>query len=240
MDTRSELEAELKSQLQVSTNSSLFPASRLTSLIQNAEKRATTMYIWQALMRARKTSTTAKGTGDDECYYDYPSDFRTGTVFRVRIDEKEYDRKNYETFMDFRNNYPSSSEKIFSNFRRFIFISPDTSVGSSNMDIWGAIESPGLQDGTSETIFSNNAEEGNNAIVKLALATALKRINKRLAQAEEEEALLTLGKMNNDEWSQYQRDQRMDAPLFDVPDFFGGVDNSKLIGRFVGFSPRGF
>ncbi len=239
--TRDDLVAEVLAQLQVAINSNRYPSTRILTLVQNAYRRATTLFIWKVLTRARVTSTTGLGAGDDETYYDYPEEFRTGSVYRVRIDEKEYTRKSYESFLDFRDNYPNNSnELIFANNERYIFISPDTVVGTSNMDIWGAIEAPALTSSSTKTIFSDNAEEGNNAVVRLAVSSAVKKTNPRFAQSEEAAALVTLQKLNTDEWAQYQRDQPIDSPLLDVPDYFGRFDNSNLVGRFVGFNPLGF
>ena len=115
------METELKLQLQASNNSSLYPASRLTSLIQNSYKSATTLFKWLALARAKTTSTTAKGAGDDVCYYDYPDEFRTNTIFRVQIDGDEYNRKSFESFLDYRNRYPTGNEKEYLQTIRDLF-----------------------------------------------------------------------------------------------------------------------
>jgi hypothetical protein len=234
---REDLENELKSQLQSSTNSNQFPSTRLTTLIQNAYKRSTNLFIWRALTNAVKTGTRPKVAGDDECYYDYPSEFRTGTVYKIKIDGVTYPRKSYESFLDYRENYPNSVEKMFAVDQRFIFVSPDTVLGTNNMDIWGAKEADELSLSTSKTIFSDNLEEANFAIIGLALSVATKKSDPKFSADEEAKAIATLNKLNTDEWNQYQRDQQMDAPLLDVPDFFGKFDNSQLTGRFVGFKP---
>lgn len=234
---REDLENELKAQLQASTNSNQFPSTRLTSLIQNAYRMVTNLWTWKALTKAVKTDTKPKAEGADECYYDYPSEFRTGTIYKLMIDGKNYDRKSYDSFMKFRENYPNSQEKIFALHQRYIFVSPDTTEGDNNMHIYGAFEAPELSLPESTTIFSNNAEHANLALVSVALATALKKSAPKLAGSEMSGAIATFTKLNSDEWEQYSLDQPIDIPLLDVPDFFGGFDNSNLIGRFVGFRP---
>jgi hypothetical protein len=232
MQTRAELETELQLQLQSAANSSLFPSTRLTSLIKNAYKEATTLFKWVSLARAKTTSTTALGASDDVCYYDYPEEFRTNTVFRVQIDTKEYNRKGFESFLDYRNRNSNPTTRIFANYQRFIFVSPDTVVRTNNMDIWGIIQAPELSLSTSETIFSKNAEEGNFAIVSLALAIAVKKINAKLSAQERGNALAILAKMNIDEWDEYARDQQIDTPQFEVPDFFSDGNINSNIGKF--------
>ena len=78
MDTRTEMETELVAQLQVASNSSLFPSTRITSLIQNAYKWATNLFIWTDLVKAKTTST-----GTNQEYYDFPEEFRSNTVVRL-------------------------------------------------------------------------------------------------------------------------------------------------------------
>jgi hypothetical protein len=181
MQTRAEMETELQRQLQAASNSTLFPSTRLTELIKNAYKEATTLFKWLALARAKITSTTVKGASDDDSYYDYPEEFRTNTIFRVEIDGKEYNRKGFESFRDYRNRNPNSTKRIFANYQRFLFISPDTTAGTDNMDVWGIIQAPELSSSSTETIFSGNNDAGNMAVVGLALSTAVKKIDPKLS-----------------------------------------------------------
>jgi len=233
MDTRSEMEAELLAQLQVSTNSSLYPSARLTSLIQNSYKSATSLFKWLALSRAKTTSTSAKAVGADVCYYDYPPEFRTNTIFRVQIDGKEYNRKGFNSFLDYRNRYTTGGNKrIFANYQRYLFVSPDTEEGTDNMDVWGIIQAPELSAPTSETIFTGNADDCNMAVVGLAFSLAMKKVDPKLADKEKAEAIATLIKTNTDEWDEYAKDQQLDTPLFEVPDFFGKPDINNMIGQF--------
>lgn len=234
MNTRAEMETELQKQLRSATNSNIFPSDRITTIIQNSYLTATTIFKWLSLSKAKTTSTTTKGAGDDICYYDYPEEFRTNTVFRVQIDGKEYNRKSYESLLDYRNRYPTgnSARRIFASYQRFIFVSPDTEVGTDNMDIWGIIQAPALSLSTSETIFSNNAVEGNLAVVKLGISEALFNIKPETAKRAKEEAILSLSNLNTAEWEGFRRDQQLDTPLFSVPDFFGRPNLNDAIGRF--------
>lgn len=232
MQTRSDMETELQRQLQSASNSTLFPSARLTELIQNAYLSATTLFKWLALARAKTTSTTTIGVNDDVCYYDYPSEFRTNTIFRIQIDGKEYNRKSFESFLDYRNRNINSTKRIFANYQRFFFISPNTEAGSNNLDAWGIIQAPALSEASSETIFSGNADEGNMAVVSLALSVAVKKIDPKLSEREKADALGTLLKLNTDEWAEYARDQQLDNPMFEVPDFFGVPNLNAQIGQF--------
>jgi hypothetical protein len=227
MDTRTEMETELIAQLQVANNSSLFPSTRITTLIQNAHTWATTLFIWLDLVMAKTTNTNAS-----QEYYDYPEEFRSGSIIRLAIDGESYDRKNFEDYLDFKENNTGSDEKIFANYGRFFFVNPTpASLGSGNMDVWGAVQADELSEGTSETIFTGNKPEGNEAIVLKAFSVAMRRIDKTLSDGAMSEAILTLSKLHGDEVKATQRDQRKDHPKFDVPDFFGGI-STPTPGRF--------
>lgn len=217
MTNRSDLELELLDQLQVADNSTMYPATRITKLIQNAYLWATQLVIWHDLVRASYTQTFANTE-----YYDYPEEFRSESIIRLEIDGEEYKRKNYEDFLAYKRRNPSTTKKMFASFGRFFFINPVMASGGLQMDVWGAIQADPLDEADSTTIFSNNKEEGNDAIVRKALATAIKRIDPALSKSEEAEAIAILMRLSKIEQDNTQRNERLDHPMLDVPDFLGG------------------
>jgi len=228
MDTRAEMETELVAQLQVADNSSLYPSTRITTLIQNAYKWATNLFIWTDLVKA-KTANTAVS----QRYYDYPEEFRSNTILRLDIDDDPYERKNYEDFLDYLENNSGTTKKMFANYGRLFFINPvATAVGSNNISAWGATQADDLSASDTETIFTNNNPEGNEAVVQRALGVALKRIDKGQSIQEITEAIAILQKLNADEIKATQRDKRIDHPSMNVPNMFGGYSMNPNPGRF--------
>lgn len=218
MDTRSDLEQELLSQLQAADNSSLYSASRLTQLIKNAYIWATNLFIWNDLVRAKCTGTIA---GND--YYDYPDEFRSDTIIRLEIDGVPYEQINYEDLLDFKRNNPNSDEKLFANFGRQVFVYPTpTTNGTNNMVLWGAIQADDLVNSTDVTIFSGNKESANESIVRKAFSVAIKRTDKATSKEEEKAAIDELTRLNLIESKGRQRQRRKQHPRFIVPDFFAG------------------
>src|SRR3990172_8360780 len=98
MQTYSEMQTELLARLMASTNSTLFPTARIQTLIKDAHLWATSLYLWPQLERDKYTSTNGY------YYYDYPTDFRTDSISRIIIDDKEYDRKAFEDWLDYKLN----------------------------------------------------------------------------------------------------------------------------------------
>lgn len=217
MNTREDLENELRSQLEVSSNSTKFPSARITKLIQNAYTWITGAFNWKELATAMTTNTIA-----NHDYYDQPSNCKSGSIFMLEIDGIPYDRKNYEDFIAFRRNNPTSTKKIFSHYGKQLFVSPTpTSNGSDNMSVWFIQEAAQLDNASDETVFSQHRSELNEAIISKALSVATKKTDKALSTSELNSAVATAARINKAEWSEYQRDQRIQHPQFTIPDFFG-------------------
>ena len=234
MTTREDLENELISRLQVASNSTLYPATRVTSLIKNAYIWATQLFVWHDLVRGRKTNSIS---GHD--YYDYPDDFRSESIIRMEIDNLPYTRKNFEDFLEFKKNNPTSTKRYFASFGRQFFINPtSTANGTDNIVIWGAIQAPALTNSTSIPIFSYNKEEGNEAVIKKAFSVATFRTDANLAKGEEADAIGILTKLSLMESKNTQRNQRLQHPMLSVPDFFSGTPNGSPYGKFS-YNPEG-
>lgn len=227
INTYLEMQTELAARLMVASNSTTFSATRLGELLNNANQWATQMFIWLELVRGRMTNSKS---GYE--YYDYPSDFRTGTIIRLEVDNEPYERKNFEDYLDFKKNNPGSQEKIFAHYGRQYFIYPTpTANGTNNISVWGAIQAPALTQNTDTTIFSSQNMSGNEAIIKKAFSVAIKRIDSNLSTKEEQEGLGLLAVLNKKQWEAYQRDKRIQHPRFDVPDYMK-ISGGTQVGNF--------
>lgn len=224
MNTRADLESELTSRLQSASNSTLYPTDRITELIQNAYVWTTQLFTWRDLLTAKSTTTQLNIN-----YYDYPDDFRTGTIFRLEVGGEEYDRVSYEDFLSYLKDNSGTTKKIFANFKRWYFINPSPSSAGTSIDIWGSynVIASDLSEETSKTIFSDNKQEGNEAVVKKAFSVAIKRDDNKLAIAEEKDALGILSVIFKDQVEATQRDKRLDHAKFDVPDMFRNSPTSS-------------
>lgn len=233
--TRSNLEAELKTRLQIADDSSLYPSSRLTSLIQQANIWATQFFFWDDLFKWVKTSTEAGRN-----YYKYPANMRTNTIMALQIDGKIYERKNYKDFEKFKINNPNSTDKYFASNGKYYYVTPTPSeTGSLNLHIYGCFQvfSPyDLANTNDPTIFSYSTESANEAIVKKGIAIAVENDNPTRSAKEEKEALGTLAVLVEGQKIYKQLDQSLETPLFEVPDFFA-QNRATPIGRF-NYQPR--
>ena len=224
MTTRSDLETEVIARLQVASNSTLYPAARITTIVQSAYMWATQLVVWHDLVRAVCTHTTANNE-----YYDYPANFRSESIIRMEIDSEEYKRKNYEDYLAFKADNPSSTKKMFSSFGRQFFVHPTpTTTGTDNLTVWGAIQADALTLSTSVPIFSYNKEEANEAVIKKSLSIALVRSDPNTAKQEENDAITILMKLSTDENKNTQRNKRLNHPMLSVPDYFSSSGSTNI------------
>lgn len=228
MDTFLNMQDELTFQLMSATNSTLYTTDRKKTEIKEAYTWAASLFVWNETLKAKVTDS-----GVSQEYYDYPSEFRTGTVVMLEYNGEEYDRKNWEDYQDYKRNNPNSTKKIFSNFGRQYFIFPKPSAAvSQGITVWGAIQPTQLSADADKTIFSLSNPEGNGAIVKKALSVLIKAKDKARAKDEENEATAILTRLYKLQLDSQQRDQRIEHPKFDVPDYFSQGYSSSRQGRF--------
>jgi len=225
MITRENLVDELREQLLVADNSTLYPEERLISLIKNAYLWATQLVIWHDLVKAVYTNSFANFE-----YYDYPQEFRSESIQRLEVNGLKYSRRNFQDYLDFRKNNPNSQKRIFASFGRQYFISPTIPTAGLEITLWGAVQAPGLDNDGSIPIFSYNKQEGNEAVVRKAFSVGIKRIDPSLSKSEEQEATVTLLRLSKMEQDNTQSNKRLDHPMLDVPDYLGGSSGNPIGG----------
>lgn len=213
------MQSRLLSSLQVAASSTLFTTTRIKELLVDANQWATTSYLWVQLERAKTTNTIA-----NHYYYDYPADFRTDTITRLIIDGVKYEQKNFDDFLDYKLNNPNDvSTFIFSDYARQWFVFPTPTVtGSTNVDIWGHIQAPDPSADADLTIFAGSEEMANEAIIKRAKGVALENIDGKMSATLKGEAEQMLAKVYQKVLAKQSKYQRLDHPMFKVPDFVGG------------------
>lgn len=239
MITREDIENELIQRVMVANNSTLIPAARATTLVQDAYQWAGTLHFWPPLYRARVFSTTPNTQGLTYDYYDYPSDALTGSASRLYIDDKKYDKKAYQDLMDYADNVvqgsvpPDPTKRFFAEYGRQFFVYPKSTVaGSDNGILWCNIQPLQLSTASSTTIFSLWNDSGNEAILKKALSVAMERLDSNFATAQKIEAVQLLELIWKKIMDENQRAQRLNHPFLQVPDFFGYGSGVSTIGNF--------
>ena len=125
-----------------------------------------------------RVSTTFSAT-EEWNFEGYKADsFRLVQIGGKRL--KKLDFRNYQIF---REEEPSSDERVFSDFGRTVFINPNVDL-TGTLTAWGQF-TPNLDptDKTATTIFSGFDEEGNEAIL-LEMLSFLKDREKKATESK--------------------------------------------------------
>lgn len=177
--TLGELREDLNSRISASINSGFWKDSEKNSWINQAGQRVCDFKRWKWLELALTTQTR-----DDREYYDYPvSDghtFKNESIYQIKIEGEDYPwdiggrrRVNWDQFQKAKQ--MDSDEKIFANHNGFYFLHPIPPNGKE-ISIYGLKTWRKLL--TDDDVAITPEEVYNEAIVRTALATALRKSKK--------------------------------------------------------------
>ncbi len=242
MDTLQEIREAIQDDLTVGDESTLFNPTVIDRAINRAYRKVAGVFPWPELQDAKKTSTQAS-----QEYYDYPTNWRSNSIWKVVIDDVRYGEEpdgsplSFDDYLNWKENYPDSTEKKWANqWRRFFIWPVPTTQGDNNIVVWGIKTISSLSADGDTTIFSYSTPEVNEALQ--LEASAILRIKGgeqpvRLAKyiqgavllSMEAQQILTIawGKIAK-EMAKYEKNQ----PFFNVPDLFGNASSRDLRGRF--------
>lgn len=234
MDLFSELITAVQSDLNIGDESSLFPLATVKLAINRAYRKAGALFPWPELQDAKKTSSVA-----NQEYYDYPDTWRPLSVWKLTVGDERYGEEpdgsplSYDDYLNWKEDYPSSTDKKWANQWRRYFIWPiPTTNGDNNICIWGITNVETLTNNSDVTIFSYSMPECNEALVLEAVAILKsKGEEEKKGEFRSLEAKQILagawGKIRAEK-AKYEKNQ----PAFDVPNYFGNTSTKDLRGRF--------
>lgn len=207
-------------------NNPLFSLDELKRWINLAIQRAWDYARWIFSEKAVYTQAT------NSEYYDYPDDFISDSINILKVEQKDgemvtYKKINFQDYQKYREEHPDGEDKVFSDFRRFYFINPNTFSAGKKIEIWGKKRAKKLVNDNDLLPFSPDTDDeensGNEAIVKFAFAFALasekmkEPVRAAREKAEAYDILAIIAEREKEEQAQYQT---KDRPFFEVPNFF--------------------
>ncbi len=234
MDLFSDLITGVQDDMTIDSNSTMYPLVAVKRAINRAYTKGSGLFNWPGTEDAQKTSTVK-----DQDYYDYPQDFRSDSVGRLEVDDKQYGEDPdgsplaWSDYLIFKRGNPSSDLKKWANQRRRYFITPTPTVnGADNICIWGYSVPDALSGDGDITIWSYSMPEGNEAVVLEAVAILRTKGEKlkssEFRSTEAKQILIVAWDKIQKESAKYEKNQ----PLFDVPDYYG--DNKEAIKKDIG------
>ena len=236
MDTLVQMRTTAQSDITVGNESTLYSPTTIDLAINRAYTKAGALFPWPDLMDAKKTTTQANVE-----YYDYPSNWRSNSIWKLRVNYERYGEDpdgsplSFDDYLNWKEDYPDSTDKKWANQWRRYFISPTPTVADLPICIWGQMVTETLVDNDDVTIFSYSMPECNEAVVLEAVAILKSKGEQEKAgefrSAEAKQILAVAWGKIRTENAKYEKNM----PMFDVPDFFSGngIGTSvDMTGRF--------
>ena len=234
MENLGNIRAAVQDDLTVGDESTLYSPNLIDRAINRAYRKVGGLFAWPELQDAKKTSTQAS-----QEYYDYPQNWRSNSIWKVVIDDVRYGEDpdgsplSFDDYLNWKEDYPDSTEKKWSNqWRRFFVWPVPTTQGSNNIHVWGIKVITALSADADTTIFTYSTPECNEAIELEAVAILRsKGDDNDTSQFKSVEAkqILTVA------WNKIAKEQakmEKNQPFFYVNDFFGNSNSKDLRGRF--------
>jgi hypothetical protein len=92
--------------------------------------------------------------------------FKSDSLRMLQVGGKRLNKLNFEDYQIFKEESPGSTERVFSDFGRVIFVNPSADVSGTMVAYTQYQPAIDVTDETGTTPFSNYDEEGNEAIVE--------------------------------------------------------------------------
>ena len=230
--------SKLNIDLATISSNDLFSDSELTTAVDLSNKRAWDYRRWPFSVDVLKLAYSAPVSG--EYYVDYPNTFADESIYLLLVNDAEWSKRNFADYKKWFSTNPTATDLFWTNLKRQWFANKNALTDGDEIALFGKLKAPTLSTGTDLLAFSpdmdNNEDSGNEAIVKLAFATLLGSEKKKAynqALQEQKEALAILDTLWAPMRERESREQSIDRPFFEVPDFFSGRSRrDNNIGNF--------
>lgn len=222
MDNRGEIRTAVLSDLNASSTSSQYPEATVNLAINRAYRKIGGLFKWPALQDALKTTTQANIE-----YYDAPENWRPNSMWRLKVngvpygDAPDFSPQTFKDYLDWQDNENAdlTQKKWAVQWLRY-FINPVPTVADLQICVWGYKNVASLDADATETIFTGNMPEGNEAIALEASAILKKKgelpEDGNMFSVEAKQILIVSFDKISREGSKYEKIN----PMLNVPDFF--------------------
>lgn len=177
MRTIGEINAQFLIRNNISTTDSFVDDTTLQNWSRDAHIYCAGYKKWPGTEGRVSTTFASYVTDEDGLLVgEYPEGWKPDSIRLLKIGGKIVAKKNFYKFQQFMEDNPSSTERIFSDYNRRIYVNPNIDL-SGTVTAWGqftpAVDTSDVSNAV--TIFSNFDEEGNEAIVERMTAYLKRR-----------------------------------------------------------------
>mgnify|MGYP001617717777 CR=1 FL=1 len=181
----SDLKTQIIVRTGISTSTAYFTDAIVNNWVKIAVRWAEGYRKWPMAEYMDKSGVFTSGTEENS----YPNTgFKTDSIKMLKVGDDRFEKVNFKDYLAFREDYSSSEKKIFSDYRRTIYINPNCASGT--IYAYGILMPTAIDvtddsatSTTGITIFSTSEEEGNEAIVEMAMSY-LKERERKLTETE--------------------------------------------------------
>lgn len=165
--TYTQLQSEVLVRLGADTTSSFYTESDIRDWLNRSYIWSSAYHKWPQTEYKDKSSAFTKGTET----YSYPNaTFKTDSIRILQIGSYLFKKKNFADYLKWREDYPDRDDKYFSDYGRSLYINPNCASGT--IYAYGQYTPTGLAMGSSSTVFANNEDEADEAIIEKTLSYA--------------------------------------------------------------------
>lgn len=222
------------------TNNGLFTLDDIKGYLNDAGREVWDYRFWDFAEDAK--TATLDSSDITNGWIPYPQSFVSGSLFYFRIAGKEQAKKRFQDFLKLLQDYPNTTDKVWAEHKRKIFINTNVAAAADSVDLYGKATYADLSADSDlmpfgDTTVSGDSQSLNQAVVTLAYSFALgseKKKNESAANVERQKAYIVI----DANWSQLvagqAAEQPKNRPMFDAPDFYSGGSNGRSynIGKF--------
>lgn len=233
LSTYSDIRNEFLARTGIQTSTAYYTDAIIGSWAKEANRFATGYKKWPHT-EGRVATTYAGGSGDNSDEYFFEG-YKADTFRMMIIGGKRLQKLNFEDYMIMMESEPTSTERVYSDFGRLVYINPRADV-SGSLVAYGQYVPVDIDitDESATTVFSGRDEEGNDAIVEEMISYQKRREQKlKEAQVYHQSAmdiLEGLWKKIEDEQYAYQT-SRSRGGMFKRMNILGGAVQDELIRR---------
>lgn len=183
MQTRSEIITQVLVRNNRTTTDSFITDTMLITWYKDAYIWASSFKKWP-FTEERDASTSWSGT-EEIPYSTFAPEYKSDSIRILQVGGKRFKKLNFEDYLTFREEQPSATDRVFTDFNRSLFINPVAGV-TGTLYVFGQAQPPAAADLTDEnetTVFSTYDAEGNEAICE-KMSCSLKRREHLADEAE--------------------------------------------------------
>lgn len=200
----SELQSQVFVRGAVDTTSTFITETMVREWLNEAHIWATSYKKWPFTEYMDKSGSYTNGTSA----YNYPNtNYKTDSIRMISVGTEPFYKKIFSDFAQYFINYPSGTDKIFSDYGRILYINPNCTSGT--IYTFGQLTPPTLGlvgSSSSSTVFNNYDPEGNDAVIDKACSYVFRRKGKFNESIDfETRARTTLDEL----WKRIQDEQAM-------------------------------